>query len=449
MSWYGKIIKHINFPIGLYIRGQGKFYQHFRDLEKNQWLPIEDLETLQWKRLKKLLKHAKKSPYWKKILKGKTIKSIQDLQKLPVMTKQNLQNYLEEMTIRPEHKVIENATGGSTGEPTIFYQDRERNYHRAMDQLRHDRWAGWDVGEKVGLLWGANHDLKAYTRISGRIANTLFFQQIPLDAFELTASKMKRYLKILKRKKPPIIQAYAQAITTFADFIKEKGLSVKPLQLCGIISSAEKLYPKQRKRIEKVFGCPVFDRYGSREVGLIASDCDHFEGMHINADNVLVEFLDEKGNPVKPGELGRIVVTDLWNMVTPFIRYDTGDMGTSKEGQCSCGRGLPLMKEVVGRESDFIKLRNGKMIHGEYFTHLFYGVRGLERFQMIQKSFDRLEFKIVKNDDFDPKKMDAIIKKMKEFLEDPSIEIDIQYVERIMTPQSGKRRFTISEFEAN
>jgi len=278
-----------------------------------------------------------------------------------------------------------------------------------------------------------------------KVNNALFFRRIPLDAFDLTEDKMRTYLEVLKKENPTVLQAYAQAMVLFAQFIEREKLSVKPLQLKGIISSAEKLYDHQRELIERVFNCKVFDRYGSREVGLVSSECDKFEGVHLNADNVVVEFLKEDGIPCNPGETGRVVVTDLWNKVMPFIRYDMGDMGIFLEEKCSCGRGFPLMKCVEGRTADFIRLKNGKLIHGEYFTHLFYGVQGIREFQLIQKTENHMEFKIVKAGEVEEEKLEEAFKKMHAFMDASDIKIQISYVDKIEKPRSGKLRFTISE----
>ena len=456
MDYYAAIVRYINFPFGLFVKGQEKFYKHYQVLERTQWASPQELRALQWSRLAILLRYAYAySPYWRTAFEclniiPNDVTTIEHFQKLPILTKKILQTELNTIlsrNIRQEY-LIENASGGSTGEPTIFYQDKERNYRRAMDQIRHDRWTGWKIGERSALLWGANYELKKYESWIGRLNNALFFRGIPLDAFNLTEQKMQSYLELLKRKMPTVIQAYAQAIALFAQFIKEQGLTVAPLKLKGIISSAEKLYPWQRAIIEEVFECKVFDRYGSREVGLIASECNRFEGMHINSDNVLVEFLREDGTPCKLGEIGRIVVTDLWNKVTPFIRYDTGDLGKSLEQLCSCGRGLPLMQCVEGRTSDFIRLSNGKIIHGEYFTHLFYGIRGVKQFQLIQTAPRRLELNVVKTETLDQHIVERIVKKLHAFIDDSTVEVVVMYTDQISPPLSGKRRFTISKLSS-
>ena len=340
---------------------------------------------------------------------------------------------------------LEDASGGSTGEPTIFYV---HNYHyilRTWVQTRHDRWSGWDIGDKMALLWGASHDLGLKTKLYGEIKNMLLYRKIPLDAFSLTDEKMEKFADILVRKKPTMILAYANAAYFFAKYLDDIGFDAEQIGLKGIVSSAEKLHDFQRSLIEKVFVCPVFDRLGSREVGLIASECEKHEGMHMNTDNLIIEFLDDYNNPVPPGVPGRIIVTDLYNFAFPFIRYDTGDIGVYTEKRCSCGRTLPLMECMEGRTADFILTKDGRKIHGEYFTHLFYGVRGLNQFQFIQKKIDFVELKIVKNQLWDNNLEPELLQKIRNYMNDSDLEIQVLFVDEIPTTRTGKLMFTISE----
>ena len=242
-----------------------------------------------------------------------------------------------------------------------------------------------------------------------------------------------------------MLLAYANAVYLFAKYLEKIDYPAKKLGLKGIISSAEKLYDFQREVIERVFGCKVFDRLGSREVGLVASECEKHEGLHMNSDNLIIEFLDKQDNPVPQGTPGRIVVTDLLNNAMPFIRYDTGDIGAWTEKLCSCGRTLPLMRCIEGRAADFILTKSGRQVHGEYFTHLFYGLRGLKQFQFIQKTIDLIEIKIIKDSKWDISKEPEIIQKIRNYMQDPRLIVNLFFVKKIQKSRSGKLRFTISE----
>ena len=211
-----------------------------------------------------------------------------------------------------------------------------------------------------------------------------------------------------------------------------------------VYSSAETLQPFMRELIEEVFGCKVYDFYGSREVGAIAGECSHGK-MHIFSFNNLVEVVDFSGNPVAPGEEGRVIITTLHNYSMPLIRYDIGDTARLGEAPCSCGSPLPVIEEITGRITDHFLTRDGGLVHGEYFSHLFYFKRWVAEFQVVQEDFDLIKIYFVKNLNFTPPSQDIedIEKKIRLVMgEDCKIEwIEVKVIPP--TPQ-GKRLFTRS-----
>lgn len=450
---YSKIVKHVNFPLYSLLSGKYIYYRHYNQLEKNQWLAPGRLERLRWKLFTALIKDAYNNTHFYKEVIGdlganpNDFCSMEAYRKLPILTKQTLQrerNRLKSKNLVPG-SFTEDASGGSTGEPTTFYVHNYRYILRDWEQVRHDRWSGWDLGDPMAILWGASHDLRDREKLYAKMKNLLLRRCIVMDAFALTDEKMESFAKVLIRYKPSMLLAYANAVYTFAQYLDEISFPAKRIGLKGIVSSAEKLYDFQRELIEKVFGCAVFDRLGSREVGLIASECHRHEGLHMNADSLIVEFLDDKDNTVPPGQPGRIIVTDLHNRAMPFIRYDTGDVGTWRNKPCSCGRTLPLMECIDGRTADFILTKDGRKVHGEYFTHLFYGVRGLKQFQLVQKNLDLIEIKIIKDSEWNASKQEEILQKIRDYMRDQKLQINLIFVNSIPKPRSGKLRFTISE----
>jgi phenylacetate-CoA ligase len=450
---YEKIVKHVNLPLYSLVSGKYAYYRHYKRLEKNQWFPPERLEKLQLGLFVELIRCAYKNcEFYKKTIDDlgadcRDFGSMAEFRKLPVISKQTLQKERERIKARNllEGSFVEDASGGSTGEPTIFYVDNSRYILRNWEQIRHDRWSGWELGEPRASLWGASHEFKAGRNVLARAKNILLHRGFAMDAFALTNETMDDFRRMLIRRKPTLIMAYANAIYSFAQYIDSDNLQGGMGSLKGIVSSAEKLHDFQRELIERVFDCPVFDRLGSREVGLIASECNRHEGLHINVDNLVVEFLDETDSPVEDGKPGRIIVTDLHNRAMPLIRYDTGDIGVWTEGLCSCGRGLPLMKCIEGRTSDFILTKDGRKIHGEYFTHLFYGIRGLKKFQLVQKRLDQMEIKIIKDSEWISSRESEILEKIRSYMRDRELDIELRFVDEIEMPRSGKLRFTISE----
>ncbi len=420
---------------------------YLSELEKSQWYPHEKLEELQWRRLKQLLEHAYENvPYYREKFKveGITpadIKDRDDFLRVPILTRQDLNENLEKLKAKnfSESQLFPDYSGGSTGEPVRFYKDKEKSEYGHAAAIRHDRWAGWDVGEKIGMLWGAPRDLPE-RNIKSWLFNFFLFRRLTLNAFNLNDDLMREYAKKLSEYNPRILIAYANAMHLFAKFIKEEGITgINPV---GIITSAETLFPHQRELIEEVFDCKVFNRYGSREFGIMASECSN-GGIHVCSEYVYAEFI-QAGELAKAGKEGDILITDLTNYGMPFIRYAIGDVGVPSEEECSCGRGLPVIEKVVGRVSDTIVTKGGDLIPGIFFVDLIGRSRiGLKKCKIIQKTMDQLIITAVKSSRFKVEDLNFITTSIKEKMGD--VDIEIEFVEDITPTTSGKHRFTISE----
>ena len=151
--------------------------------------------------------------------------------------------------------------------------------------------------------------------------------------------------------------------------------------------TSERLYDDQREQISDVFNCPVANGYGGRDAGFIAHECPH-GGMHITADDIIIEIVDQQGNSLPHGQTGEIVVTHLATSDFPFIRYQTGDIGVLDDKACSCGRGLPLMKEIQGRSTDFVVAQDGTVLHGLALIYILRDLPQVEAFKIVQESID-------------------------------------------------------------
>ncbi|MFH1722352.1 MAG: hypothetical protein ABH950_07100, partial [Candidatus Altiarchaeota archaeon] len=263
-------IRHVVYPLNL-ARIRSKEGLYLKELEESQWFSREEIEELQWQKLKKLLEHAYENvPYYRKKFKEERIrpediKDKDDFSKIPLLTRKDLNENLEKLKARniSKERLILDYSGGSTGEAVRFYKDRQKGEYAHAAVIRHDRWSGWDIGEKIGMLWGAPHDIPEWD-IKSWLFNFFLFRRFKLNAFDLNESLMRDYAEKLARYKPKILVAYPHALYLFAGFIKENNVEgIKPY---GIITSAETLFLHQRELIEGVFDCKVFNRYGSREV---------------------------------------------------------------------------------------------------------------------------------------------------------------------------------------
>jgi phenylacetate-CoA ligase len=433
---------------------RGELSPQVLEYEKTQFLSLSRLRELQWGRLKVLLEHAYSNvPLYRKSFEEigihpGDIKGFEEFENIPILTKEAIQNFKEEMVARNVDKkdLIPNMTGGSTGKPLHFYVDKKRMEMRKASTIRHNRWAGWDMGDKFAAFWGSRSDFDIFQSIKAKARNLLLDRCLILDTSSLTEESMMAFAKKLKEEKPKIYLAYANSMYMFAEFVSQN--RIDGLRPKAIVTSAEVLHEHERALIEEVFDCRIFNRYGCRETSVIASECNEHNGMHINAECIYLEI--EKNSLGKYGkDEGEIIITDLLNFGMPLIRYKIEDVGSLSEEPCSCGRGLPLLKSLTGRSTEFILTPEGKYVSGAALTiFLVAKTPGLLQAQFIQESRDKTVMKIVKGADFNQGSMNLLNERVKEFLGN-RMKVDYIPVEEIPRETSGKFRFSISKIKGN
>src|SRR3990172_5300720 len=317
----------------LYLKARGdKFPAVYNNIKKST--ELRDFENVGNKCLSEILKHCKKNvPYYRNIFnslgdieirKGNPIDIIK---KIPPMTKDIIRRHFQDLQSNDlyKRKWYYNTSGGSTGEPTRLIQDREYSSRGEAIAYLHYWLVGHEIGKKMVKLWGSERDiLESSVRIKEKIKNS-FWNIKWMNAFRMTPEKMKQYLALLDSSPPDLVLAYAQSIYELALFAERNGFRVAPRR--AITTSAGTLYPFMREKIEEVFRCKVFNRYGSREVGDIACEHPGSGGLWVAPWGCYVEIVDEYDNPVPPGVEGDILVTSLINFAMPLIRYKIGDRG--------------------------------------------------------------------------------------------------------------------------
>lgn len=415
-----------------------------KELNRNQYLPSEVLKNQQQKAFLKLIKHARENaPYYRKLLDGTRIESIEDIRRIPFLTKRLIRENIERIKAEniPSRRFILNSTGGSTGEKLVFYNDSKAK--RAPFLLRGNTWTGWEIGEKQADLWGAHYDLSKFKGFFNRINKSVIHRKIVMSSYNMTEENMLEYTRKINRFKPALITGYSSALFLLSEFIKKEKLDIHSPR--GIISSAETLHQHQRKVIESVFDTKVLDRYGCREVGNIAHECEERNGLHIFTEHIFLEVVNENGEQCIPGETGEIVITKLDNYAFPMIRYRIGDIGVLSERKCPCGRNLPLLEEVKGRVFDIIVGTNGNHLSGTFWTILLREyVDGIKQYQVIQREYGKLLLRLIVDSRYSRENDKKLIDKIREKCgEDMSIEIEL--VHHFPLAESGKHRFVISK----
>lgn len=407
-------------------------------------LDPEERRAAQDRRLAELLEYAAtRVPFYRGRISSHPVASARArdvLRGLPIVTRADIQADPRAFFAEDVEHFREDATGGSTGTPMRFRVDRATQQAREASLYWSDSLAGWRYGERIAMLWGSDKDVKTASQLARAEFRWWIDNRRWYNAFNMGEAEMARFHKGMQRFRPHIVVAYAGSMEVYARYLEAHGLR-PDYPLRAIICSAEVLTPKARETIERVFGKPVFNRYGNREFGAIAAECEAHEGLHLNERDMIVEI--DSPDPEK--EPGRLIVTYLHNRAMPFLRYDTGDLARLIPARaCPCGRHTLRLAAIVGRASDTIRTAAGKLIHGEFFTHLLYDARRVRAFQFVQESVHDYRLLLVSDA---PEPADVERRWRANILEEVGADsrLTIEYVDHIPVLASGKRKFTLSK----
>ncbi len=375
--------------------------RHGAWLARTQFLDAEQIEQLQVDALRSLLAHAgERVPYWRELFARtrfdpRGVRSRADLEQLPVLTREIVSERAADLVDPARGDTIVKDTSGTTGAPLRFELSNESESWRQAVRLRGYGWAGYRPGMPALFYWGGVqaevlhglHGLK--TRLDRALRREVY-----VDAGQRGEAQMERTARVVERMRPHVIVGYTQALALFARWVHETGRRTwgdVPV-LCG----AEAVLADDREALERAFGPHVFETYGSREVMLMAAECDAHAGMHLAEENVLLEVV-RGGRAAAPGETGDVLVTDLHNRAMPFIRYQNGDLATfARGGACPCGRGLRRLERVDGRRVDTLRDARGEDIPGIVFMWLMHGQEGIVRqYQLVQHRTGEATLKVV------------------------------------------------------
>lgn len=378
-----------------------KTFHYWRELEESQWWPLERLQELQFARLRAQLEYCHRhSQYFRELwnahgLQPTQLRSPADFARWPLTSRDTMRDRANEIKItQPKTSCVSKATGGSSGAPLQFIINSDADERRVGCTFRGYSWAGASPGTRQTYLWGTplgqrskRSEWKEY------LYQRYLYRRDFLSSFDIHQQDTVRLVKRINGYRPKILVAYVNPVVALARQIERQGLSVA--SPAAVIVGAEKLYDYQRQIIERVFAAPVFETYGSREVSLIGAECEHHRGLHLSMENLLVEIVNSDGTPTPTGEEGIVVITDLFNCAMPFIRYVIGDRAVAGFQSCPCGRGLPLLQQVVGRQVDMLVMGDGLQLAGEFFPHLLKDYAAIRQFQVIQKQRSLLEIRLV------------------------------------------------------
>jgi len=413
-------------------------------VERERWTHSE-WTAHQTDRLRVLLQHAYRNvPHYRRALQGAASRDgcfasfgLADLPALPLLEKDTIRSQPERLIADSAGQLHTYLTSGTTGTPlAVRMSSATHQVWSAAYDARCRRWAGVHHGMSRAMIGGRIVVPRGQSRPPYHRHNWAE-RQIYLSAFHIGPETTPAYAEALSSFRPDYLVGYASAHFFLARFFQERGLH--PCRPKAILTSSEPLAPEMRGTLEHVYGCRVFDAYSGVEACCLASECEYHR-LHVSPDVGVVELLDPHGRPVPNGDLGEIVATGLLNQDQPLIRYRTGDWAALSDEPCPCGRGMPVLRELVGRIEDAVVGPDGReMVR---FHGIFVGLPSVREGQVIQEAVDRFRLRVVVGPDFGEVERQTIRARFDQRL--GPVHVDIEPVEAIERTERGKFRAVIS-----
>lgn len=435
------LLRNLMLPLGDVAYGQGMM-RRLRFLERAQWWDIDRLSANRDSLLAELMKLAWEVPFYrshmdKAGIKPNDIRHPRDLSKLPIVTKDMLRPGYPHLTTRPTaQKTYEESSSGSTGQNFRVREDAETaGWYRASFLLALE-WAGWKIGDPH-LQTGMTLDRRNGRRLKDKLLRCHY-----VSAYDLTDANLDHALDWLETYNIQHLWGYPGSLYWLALRALKHGWNRR---LHSVVTWGDSLYPHYRSAIEKAFATKVTDTYGCSEGMQISAQCGEDDSYHIHTLDVIVECLDDQGEPVPAGQAGNLILTRLHAGPMPLIRYQVGDVGVlGGDRRCECGRGYQIMESVQGRDTDVVITPSGNRLIVHFFTGILEHFPEINSFQVVQETKDLIVLRMVPGVGFSSKTTSKLVTKLEEKgAADLKIQVDL--VTEIVVPPSGKRRFVISK----
>ncbi|GAH44589.1 unnamed protein product, partial [marine sediment metagenome] len=412
--------------------GRRSLLANVNRLDRLYRAPRAEIDSLLRRELVRLLSHASRTvPYYRDVtgeveLSEETVLS--QLQQMPVLTKAAIYEAGSRLVSeRPGRGTRWNNSGGSTGEPVRLLQDRHMVNRSRAGELLFLRWAGHRMGEPHVLIWGVPQETFKEPISFHERAYRLIHNETYLNCYKTSDEIVRRQLEYINRKRPTLIEGYVEALCDLSRMITGEGIDVARPR--AVLSSAGVLTAQARETIERAFGCPVFNRYGSREVSNMACSCESNTELHVNELSTHLEIMDDDGRPCEPGVEGRVLVTLLTNYTMPLIRYQIEDRAAWASGPCPCGRTTRRLVNVTGRQSDYLYAMDGTRFGGSGMSTLLFSTSGIRRYQFRQTRPDQVTLAVVPNDGVEKealmRELEVPVARLKEVLKGVTVTLAI------------------------
>lgn len=430
-------------------RGRSLF-KNLRELEDMRKWNIEAIQDYTGKNLQNLLKYAFANvPFYKKFAEknhlGNNISYNEIFNLLPIMKKSMIQSNLDDLVsdlYRNTRKLQWNYTGGSSGDPMWFYNDTDNSAYNRAVILHNLMWTGYKFGDVHGYIYGGNIEEQLNLSFWQK-ANDWIMNCFRTNSLFLNDRNLEEFTRNCIKKKARFLICYASSLFEFAHYIKRKGIS---LSFDFLQSTSECLTDEMREEIEKTFNCKIFDRYGCREGGNIAHECNNHDGLHINWQTVYVEIINKGKYPWLGPDYGDIVFTTLKARGMPFIRYSVEDIGRIVEGPCPCGMNSPRLYLGGARTGDLLVATNGSVCSASPILFLSLHLKSIKKIQFIQHKRNAITVNCIKSNDFHEDEIRLLIQNLHKVLGE-DMNVEIKYVDNIEREKSGKYRVTKRTFD--
>jgi phenylacetate-CoA ligase len=442
----------------------GPLFKSLKEMRAVQWSSPDELHHRNEARLALLLKHAAHNvPFYRNLYKelglaSDDLFSVSDLSALPILRKSDYRERKAEVfhaaNVEPYFR-IDRSTSGSTGEPFNFSIDRRALPIVFASHLFYDSWHGLRPIDRYIRIMSpppippplppnSPASVRFRQAIMSRIQR--FYEsrtQERVSMWEIDSARARAIWGRIEAFRPKFVMGYTSSLAAIADELLHQDLKLSH-PVSGIITIAETLSPNRRRLVDEYFRAPIINRYGLREFGSwSAQSCDASpDQFHINTELVVCEILRNDGTPCDPGEMGRVVLTDLHNFARPFIRYDTGDLAIAGSSECSCGRGFPMLGQIEGRSQECLRTPSGKEISPAVLGHYLFVYNNylevVRHYQLIQESANRVKLLIVPDAGWNDQKRDELTSDLTRLIEN-EMEVAVETVAGIPLETSGKR----------
>ena len=470
------LVGRIAFPAVNYVLNRKDILSRYRKLLLTEHSSEEALRELQFQKLRAAVHHAYRFvPFYTKRfmeigLAPEDIKTLEDIQHIPPLARQDLIEYrLDMVDARYRHfasaadqssqtagspisftrfrknRLVRNTSSGTTGTPTVFYEDGSTTALSWVHELRLKQWYGLAPGVKEARMSAISSEYVANGKL--RSAREFLWNQTILPGYFLSDREYELSLRKIRKLRPRVLWGPTPALTGLAQFVRRENEDISRCCPDLVISRAAPLYTHEKKLLTDVFGCPVTNIYGTRELGHVAMNCPH-GSLHVNQENYLVE-IESAGNRQESVGPGKILVTPLYESPMPFLRYRIGDIAEFGGNDCPCGRSLIVLKKIMGRIGEVFKTKDGHQIEPNFWCIAFEDGRpsqDVERFQVVYLRNGSIRLRIVRKAGYSAETETDLRRFMEKNL--PSdLQLEFEYVSDIKPQSSGKCPIVVNEIE--